>query len=150
MLKINIQIQQNGINYNGNNTSWVEAFTNNIYQKNVKLSDKEFDDYAEGIKQSIERNIFTSMSFTGSKLPVLKPSTIKRKGHSKQLFDKGVLYRSIKTGKIPHGREIFVSGARDSIAFILQKRFPFFGIIPERADAILQHMISRSPKRKAA
>ena len=149
MLDFKITIQQPGQpEHNINSGSWVKDFLTTL-ENFAEISKDDLSELAQGIKQSIERNMFSSVDYQGNKLDSLSTQWILKKGHAKNLFHKGLLYRSISTQEIPGGYEVFVlplsdnDTPRDQVAEKLNIRFPFFGIMPERAENILQNILNK-------
>ncbi len=151
MLNFTINIEQGTHSYRDGATGWVKNILDNITQYAV-ISDNELQQYADGIKESIERNMTSSIDFEGGKLSPISKQWAAKKGHNKNLFNKGLLYRSIATQTIPNGREIFVlplsdgDTPRNEVAAILNERFPFFGILPERADSLLNSILDNAAR----
>ncbi len=148
MLNFVIKIEQGSQEYDGNNLSWTQKIIDDIILYS-KLTDSELQQYTEAIREAILRNYFSGNTFTGGKVAALSPTTIKKKGHGKVFFDTGELYRSLVSQKVADGYEIFFSEGRSQIAYWLQTGTsrmparPAFGIQPERADVILNSMLSK-------
>lgn len=148
MYNFNLEIQFGNREFGSGDTSWIDSYVLSL-EHFSRFSEQEMDSFASMAKADIERNLFTSKTFEGSPVAPLAKATIKKKGHSKVFFDKGVLYRAIAIRKIPDGREIFIREPRAEIAAILQEGSdkmparPFFGIIPARAEANLREIINK-------
>lgn len=150
-----INIEFGSQTYQDGNTAWVDKYIEDIVQHS-ELSEAQLKEYAEKIKESIERNLYSGNDFSGNPVKPLALSTIAKKGHSKVFFHTGELFRSIAMQKIPNGYEIFVLPNRAAIAYWLETGTnkmparPFFGIIPERADSILDEIILRGYSKSGA
>jgi len=147
MWNFTIKIEQGGQEYDGENFAWTKKFEEDILRI-AALTDSELHTYAEEIKDSILRNYFTSTTFRGDPVFRLSPSWAEAKGHGKVFFHTGLLYRSLILQKVSDGYEIFFAEARAQIAYWLQfgtKKMPprpAFGIMPERADVILNSLLT--------
>jgi len=127
--------------------AWVEKFIQDITRE-VTLTDYEIREISEKLKENIKTNIFYGKDYTGNTLPTLEASTIKRKGHSKPLYNTGELYRDISVRKIPNGYEVFIQEPRKQVGYWLQtglfgnntkhKKFEFFGVTPRQADEAIR------------
>lgn len=128
--------------------NWIGSFIQYLDNEGFgQITDSQLLDYTQKIKKSIEYNLYKGLTYDGTPAEALSPVTIKKKKHHKIFFDTGELYRSLIIGKIPNGYEIFINESRSQIAYWLQfgtkymPKRPFFGVIPERADSLLNQTI---------
>jgi len=104
---------------------------------------------ADKIAKHITDNLINERKYTGGKASPLKPSTIKRKGHSRIFFDKGILVKSIKTKKDGDNYKVYVADKRAEIAGYLQQGTdkmvarPFFGITKTKLNEYVKQVFSK-------
>lgn len=120
-----------------------------------KILQRQSKEIAEMIRLSIEENLIKGKRFdTGGKVAKLKPSTIKRKGHSRVFDDKGKLLRSVKVKKVGRGYLIYIGGDRAEIMKFLQEgnpkmaARPAFGINRTKLQQIIKDVIGKTRKLK--
>ena len=130
------------------------------YEQYIERNKKKFFQAAtELIIADIIRGINSGVDATGSLFPALEPETVKRKGHSKPLIDKG-LFRDNWTYQQVHKSRLNTSeitikarnkggdATRDRVGGWLQidglstkrgrKRFYFFGITRDAETDVLE------------
>jgi HK97 gp10 family phage protein len=77
----------------GNNVAVSDSFEKRLTDKT--LLKKDLKEIAFLIKEKITKNIITAKTYKGGNVARLKPSTIKRKGNSRPLFETGKLSGSV-------------------------------------------------------
>lgn len=120
-----------------------------------KILQRQTKEIADMIRSSIEENLIKGKRFdTGGKVAKLKPSTIKRKGHSRVFDDKGKLLRSVKVKKVGRGYVIYIGGDRAEIMKFLQEgnpkmaARPAFGINKTNLNKIVREVIGKTRQLK--
>ncbi len=140
------------------------------YLENIasnKILQRQAKEIGELIRLSIEENLIKGKRFdTGGKVAKLKPSTIKKKGHSRVFDDTGKLLKSVKLKKLGRGYVIFIDGVRTvgkkkkhtisnaEIMKYLQEGSPkmaarpAFGINQSKLQKIIRSVIGKTKKLK--
>lgn len=115
----------------------------------LKWSKKDYYKAGQEIKFVQEYNLFHSLRYdTKTKVEPLSPFTIKKKGHTKVFFDKGILYQSVMLEADENKAEIFIADDRAQIAYWLctgtksggkfMPPRPFFGVNDELVERIFK------------
>ena len=92
-LQIKISTTGNLFKVKGDNVSVSNSFEKRLTDKT--LLKKDLKQIAFMVRDKITDNILKGKTYKGTNVARLKPSTIKRKGHSRPLFETGKLSKSV-------------------------------------------------------
>ncbi|MBE2228252.1 MAG: hypothetical protein IAE93_12940 [Ignavibacteria bacterium] len=145
MFNTELKISVEGKSFTSNN-EWINESIQEI-EEFTTINPSQLKRIAEAVKEGIEKNISTAQKYSGGSVAPLKPSTVKKKGSSRPLFQTGQLLNSVTLTQISDNiYEVFISSNRSEIASYLHfgtqrmQARPFFGIsesVSKRIDEII-------------
>lgn len=160
-LQIKISTTGNLFKVKGDNVSVSNSFEKRLTDKT--LLKKDLKEIAFMVRDKITRNILESKTYKGTPVARLKPSTIKRKGHSRPLFETGKLSKSVIVKD--SGNAVIVQMARkkypkkdattEEVAKYLNEGTPkmvsrpFFGITQKDLNAFVKSVMKDFTKKKS-
>lgn len=125
----------------------------NSFQKDLlrQIETKLVSNMATAAKEKIEFQVNTATDFLGRKVKKLSEAWIKRKGHDRIFFWKGILYKSFAIRKFPQYQEVYISGPRKEIGAIVNFGSPknnlprreFFGLSEKSKNKIIDDEVPK-------
>lgn len=161
-LQIKISTKGNLFKVKGDNVSVSNSFEKRLTDKT--LLKKDLKQIAFMVRDKITDNILKAKTYKGNPVARLKPSTIKRKGHSRPLFETGKLSKSVIVKD--SGNAVIVQMARkkyankdvttEEVAKYLNEGTPkmvsrpFFGITKKDLDVFVKSVMKDFTKVRPA
>ena len=161
-LQIKISTTGNLFKVKGDNVSVSNSFEKRLTDKT--LLKKDLKQIAFMVRDKITDNILKGKTYKGTNVARLKPSTIKRKGHSRPLFETGKLSKSVIVKD--SGNAVIVQMARkkyakkdattEEVAKYLNEGTPkmvsrpFFGITKKDLDVFVKSVMKDFTKVRPA
>lgn len=154
-LGISIKASSNYLRFDKVNNDAGKRISENILPQ--KILQRQVKAIAEDIKKDIDRNLRQGLKYTGGKVAKLRPSTIKRKGHSRVFLETGKLFNAIQVKKVGTSYYVTVKPNRLEIASYLQNGYspnklvprPFFGTTKKRITELVKKHIKFPKKNKS-
>lgn len=159
-LQIKLFTTGNLFKVKGDNVSLSNSFEKRLTDKT--LAKKDLKQIANLVKDKITDNILNAKTYKGGNVAKLKPSTIRRKGNSRPLYETGKLSKSVIVKE--SGNSIFVQMAKkkyagkdattEEVAKYLNEGTPkmvsrpFFGITKKDLDAFVKSVMKDFVKVK--
>ena len=145
-LNIKLSGKGNILSYSGGQLKLSKNFEKRLGDKG--LLKRDVVEIAGMIRDKIEANIRNAKTFTGRPVAPLKPSTIKRKKHSRPLYETGKLASSVMVETKGSAAVVRLKADRAEIGGYLQvgrsdmKARPFFGITKKDLSMFTKSVIT--------